>query len=70
MPFVVRTVQRSLPRCRANTAGPASLANAVYILRRITLPLVAPAFLTGFALALARTLANMDRSSSSPATCG
>jgi sulfate transport system permease protein len=58
MPFVVRTVQpviATLPKEYAQAA--ASLgASPFTILRRITLPLVAPAFLTGFALALARTL--------------
>jgi sulfate transport system permease protein len=58
MPFVVRTVQpviATLPKEFAQAA--ASLgASPFTILRRITLPLVAPAFLTGFALALARTL--------------
>jgi sulfate transport system permease protein len=58
MPFVVRTVQpviAALPREFAQAA--ASLGAAPFtILRRIVLPLVAPAFLTGFALALARTL--------------
>ena len=58
LPFVVRTVQpviATLPREYAQAA--ASLgAGPFTILRRITLPLVAPAFLTGFALALARTL--------------
>jgi sulfate/thiosulfate transport system permease protein len=58
LPFVVRTVQpviAALPREFALAA--ASLgARPFTILRRITLPLVLPAFLTGFALALARTL--------------
>jgi sulfate transport system permease protein len=58
LPFVVRTVQpviATLPREFALAA--ASLgARPFTILRRITLPLVLPAFLTGFALALARTL--------------
>jgi len=58
LPFVVRTVQpviATLPREYALAA--ASLgAGPLTILRRVTLPLVAPAFLTGFALALARTL--------------
>jgi sulfate transport system permease protein len=58
LPFVVRTVQpviATLPEEFALAA--ASLgARPLTILRRITLPLVAPAFLTGFALALARTL--------------
>jgi sulfate transport system permease protein len=58
LPFVVRTVQpviATLPREFALAA--ASLgASPFTVLRRVTLPLVAPAFLTGFALALARTL--------------
>jgi sulfate transport system permease protein len=58
MPFVVRTVQpviASLPREFAQAA--ASLgATPFTVLRRITLPLIAPALLTGFALSLARTL--------------
>ena len=64
MPFVVRTVQpviAALPRQYAQAA--ASLgATPFTVLRRITLPLVLPAFLTGFALALARARsANTDR---------
>ena len=58
LPFIVRTVGpviATLPREYALAA--ASLgATPFTILRRVTLPLVAPAFLTGFALALARTL--------------
>ena len=58
LPFVVRTVQpviATLPREYALAA--ASLGAPPFtVLRRIMLPLVAPAFLTGFALALARTL--------------
>jgi sulfate transport system permease protein len=58
MPFVVRTVQpvlASLPR--EFTQAAASLgASPLTIVRRIVVPLVMPAFLTGFALALARTL--------------
>ncbi len=58
LPFVVRTAQpaiATLPRDYAHAA--ASLgASPLAIFRRITLPLVAPAFMTGFALALARTL--------------
>jgi sulfate transport system permease protein len=58
MPFVVRTVQpviAALPREFGHAA--ASLgATPFTVLRRITLPLIAPALLTGFALALARTL--------------
>jgi sulfate transport system permease protein len=58
MPFVVRTVQpviASLPREFGQAA--ASLGAPPFtVLRRITLPLIAPALLTGFALSLARTL--------------
>lgn len=58
LPFVVRTVQpiiATLPRELGETA--ASLgATPLTIARRVTLPLLAPALLTGFALALARTL--------------
>ena len=58
LPFVVRTVEpiiATLPRElgeAARSLGAAPLA----VLWRITLPILAPAFLTGFALALARTL--------------
>jgi sulfate transport system permease protein len=58
MPFVVRTVQpvvAALPREFAQAA--ASLgATPFTVARRIVLPLLTPALLTGFALALARTL--------------
>jgi sulfate transport system permease protein len=58
LPFVVRTVQpviATLPREYGQAA--ASLgARPFTIFRRITLPLIAPSFLTGFALSLARTL--------------
>jgi sulfate transport system permease protein len=58
MPFVVRTVQPVIATLPSEFAQAAGLLGAApfTILRRITLPLVAPAFLTGFALALARTL--------------
>ena len=58
LPFVVRTVQpivATLPREFSEAAGSLG-ASPLTILRRITLPLLAPALLTGFALALARTL--------------
>jgi sulfate transport system permease protein len=58
LPFVVRTVQpvmATLPREFGEAA--ASLGAApLEVLARVTLPLLGPAFLTGFALALARTL--------------
>jgi len=58
LPFVVRTVQpviATLPREFAQAASSLGASRAT-ILRRVTLPLLAPAMLTGFALALARTL--------------
>jgi len=58
LPFVVRTVQpiiATLPREFGEAA--ASLGAApLTVLRRVTLPLLAPALLTGFALAFARTI--------------
>jgi sulfate transport system permease protein len=58
LPFVVRTVQpivATLPPEFGEAA--ASLGAApLTVLRRITLPLLTPALLTGFALAFARTL--------------
>jgi sulfate transport system permease protein len=57
-PFVVRTVQpivATLPYEYNEAAGSLG-ATPFTILRRVTLPLLAPALLTGFALALARTL--------------
>jgi sulfate transport system permease protein len=58
LPFVVRTVQpivAALP-CEFGEAAGSLGATPFTILRRVTLPLLAPALLTGFALALARTL--------------
>ncbi|MGB8266471.1 MAG: sulfate ABC transporter permease subunit CysT [Candidatus Velthaea sp.] len=58
LPFIVRTVQpviAALPREFTEAASSLG-ASRWTILRRITLPLLAPAMLTGFALALARTL--------------
>ncbi len=58
LPFVVRTVQpiiATLPHEFAEAA--ASLgASPLGVVARVMLPLLAPAFLTGFALALARTV--------------
>jgi sulfate transport system permease protein len=58
LPFVVRTVQPVIATLPADLSqAAASLGAAPWaILRRITVPLVTPAFLTGFALALARTI--------------
>jgi sulfate transport system permease protein len=58
LPFVVRTMQpviATLPREYAEAAGSLG-ATPLGVLRRVTLPMLAPAALTGFALALARTL--------------
>jgi sulfate transport system permease protein len=58
LPFVVRTVQpivAALPR-EFNEAAGSLGATPFTILRRVTLPLLSPALLTGFALALARTI--------------
>lgn len=58
LPFVVRTVQpivAALPHEFSEAAGSLG-ATPFTTWRRITLPLVSPALLTGFALALARTL--------------
>jgi sulfate transport system permease protein len=58
LPFVVRTVQpivATLPPA-FNEAAASLGATPLTILRRVTLPLLTPALLTGFALALARTL--------------
>ena len=57
-PFVVRTVQpivATLPREFSEAAGSLG-AGPFTILRRVTVPLLMPSLLTGFALALARTL--------------
>jgi len=58
LPFVVRTVQpviATLPQEFAEAARSLGASRST-ILRRVTLPLLAPAMLTGFALAFARTL--------------
>jgi sulfate/thiosulfate transport system permease protein len=58
LPFVVRTVQpivATLP-LSFNEAAASLGATPFTIARRITLPLLTPGLLTGFALALARTL--------------
>jgi sulfate transport system permease protein len=58
LPFVVRTVEpvlAELPR-ELDEAAAALGASRAQIARRVTLPLVFPAMLTGFALSLARAL--------------
>jgi sulfate transport system permease protein len=58
LPFVVRTVQPIIATLPAEFGEAAASLGAapLIILARVTLPLLAPAFLTGFALALARTI--------------
>jgi sulfate transport system permease protein len=57
-PFVVRTVQEPLAKLPAafNEAAASLGAGEWTIFRRVTLPLLTPALLTAFTLALARTL--------------
>jgi sulfate transport system permease protein len=56
MPFMVRTVQPALAEVQRDLEDAAETlgANRFYIFRRIILPTVVPAMLTGFALAFAR----------------
>jgi sulfate/thiosulfate transport system permease protein len=56
MPFLVRTVQPALAEVQRDLEDAAEIlgANRFYVLRRIILPTVLPAMLTGFALAFAR----------------
>ena len=58
LPFVVRTVQPIIATLPAEFGEAAASLGAApaSVLARVTLPLLAPAFLTGFALALARTI--------------
>jgi sulfate transport system permease protein len=58
MPFVVRTVQPVLMDLDAHMEEAAATlgASRLYTLRRVILPAVAPAALTGFALAFARAV--------------
>ena len=56
MPFMVRTVQPALAEVQRELEDAAEILGAgrFYVLRRIILPTVLPAMLTGFALAFAR----------------
>ena len=56
MPFMVRTVQPALAEVQRDYEDAAEIlgANRFYVFRRIILPTVVPAMLTGFALAFAR----------------
>jgi len=56
MPFMVRTVQPALAEVQTDLENAAEMlgASRFYVFRRIILPIVVPAMLTGFALAFAR----------------
>ena len=56
MPFLVRTMQPALAEVQRDLEDAAEVlgANRFYVFRRIILPTVMPAMLTGFALAFAR----------------
>ena len=58
MPFMVRTVQPALIEVQRDLEDAAETlgANRFYVFRRIILPIVVPAMLTGFALAFARAV--------------
>ena len=58
MPFMVRTVQPALAEVQSDLESAAEIlgASRFYVFRRIILPIVVPAMLTGFALAFARAV--------------
>jgi sulfate transport system permease protein len=58
MPFMVRTVQPALAEVQSELEEAAEILGAgrFYVFRRIILPIVLPAMLTGFALAFARAV--------------
>jgi sulfate transport system permease protein len=58
MPFMVRTVQPALAEVQRDLEDAAEIlgASRFYVFRRIILPIVVPAMLTGFALAFARAV--------------
>jgi sulfate/thiosulfate transport system permease protein len=58
MPFMVRTLQPALAEVQRDLEDAAETlgANRAYVLRRIVLPTVLPAMLTGFTLAFARAV--------------
>jgi sulfate/thiosulfate transport system permease protein len=58
MPFMVRTVQPALAEVQSDLEEAAEIlgASRFYVFRRIILPIVLPAMLTGFALAFARAV--------------
>ena len=70
LPFVVRTVQPVLQSLDAEVEEAAASLGATrwQSFRRVILPMLYPALLTGFALAFARAWENTDRSFSCPAT--
>lgn len=71
MPFVVRTVQPVIEEIdRETEEASATLgASRLRTFTHVIIPMLTPAALTGFALALARSVGNTARSSSSPGTC-
>ncbi|AJE45858.1 sulfate ABC transporter permease subunit CysT [Celeribacter indicus] len=58
LPFVVRTVQPVIEECDREVEEVSATLGArrFYTLRRVVLPMLTPALLTGFALALARSV--------------
>ena len=70
MPFAVRTLQPALLEVQGELEEAAETLGArrFYVFRRIILPTVLPALLTGFTLCFARAVGEYG-SSSSPATC-
>jgi sulfate transport system permease protein len=63
LPFVVRSLQPALQEVQSELEDAAETLGAgrLYIFRRIILPTVTPALLTGFALAFARAVGNTGR---------
>jgi len=71
MPFAVRAVQPALLEVQRDLEEAAETLGAgrIYVFRRIILPTVLPALLTGFHAGVARALGEYGSSFSSPATC-
>ena len=71
LPFVVRSVQPALMEVQRDLEEAAETlgARTVAVFRRIILPAVFPALLTGFTLASRAASASTVPSCSSPATC-
>ena len=71
LPFVVRTVQPVLEDAERELEEAATCLGATrwQTFSRVIFPSIAPALLTGFAMAFARAIGEYGWSSSSPATC-